>query len=310
MAEHNSDKQLAQTLLALAMDLMSASSPIPASRLINRHFPGISSEAARKKLSRARETLASCGLIVAQTQTEDGTAWSVDPSCYPEGALEPNDASIVQLLTSPLLRDGSFPHRTNLRYALLKLGSAPAGRAGEAPLLDDHVLETVRACLGNHLMLELDYEDAHGQLSHRLVAPLGLFDFRDYTYLVCSASGPKDGDGIRTLRCDRMSHCRKTRKSFTPPADFDVNEYRLLPFQMGPTIARCTFSVPEGTAASLIETTLGKGRLYKSGNQLLWEVDVSSFDDAAAWAIAHGLSPEAPAELVGRCHGLLRGCLA
>ena len=310
MAEHNADTQLAQSLLALAMDLMSSPAPVPTARLAERHFPGLSREAARKKLVRAREALASCGLAVEQSRSQEGTLWSVNPSCYPTAGLEPNDASIVWLLTSPQLRDESFPHRGNLRFALMKLGDSPALTGEKAPVLDNHAIETVRACLDARRCLELDYEDAAGNLTHRRVAPLGLFEFRTYTYLVCNVDPSLCADGIRTLRCDRMSHVSKTAATFEAPADFDVNEYRLLPFQMGPAIARCTFALPEGTRAVLLETTLGKGRLYREDERLLWDIDVSSFDDAAAWAAAHGVRPVSPCELVERWRERLRGCLA
>lgn len=310
MEDLNKDEQRAQKLLALAMDLMSSPAPIPTARLMERHFTGLSHEAARKQLARAREALATCGLIIEQTRTRKGTLWSVDPACYPLEGLDQNDASVVQLLTVPLLRDESFPHRGNLRFALMKLGNSPTLTSEKPPILDDHTLEAVRACLDTHHILKLDYEDAAGKLTHRRVAPLGLFEFRAFTYLVCNVSPAMDPDGIRTLRCDRMSHASKTSATYQVPADFDVNEYRLLPFQMGPSIARCTFALPESTQALLVETTLGKGELYTSGNQRLWDVEASSFDDAAAWAIAHGLTPMAPDELVERWHERLRGCLA
>ena len=310
MAEQNADTLLAQTLLALAMDLMASEGPVPTSRLARLHFPGISRDAARKKLARAREMLRSCGLIVEQSVSRRSSTWAVDPACYLENALDPNDISIVCLLASPLLRDESFPHRNNLRFALLKLGDSPTSDVATPPVLDDHTLETVRACLSARRFLEIDYEDAQGRPSHRRVAPLGLFEFRDHSYLVCNTSPELDPDGIRTLRCDRMSHARKRNESFTPPHGFDLNEYRLLPFQMGRTIACATFELPESTLALLLETTLGKGELYREDNRLFWNVDISNFDDAAAWAIAHGLHPAQPAELVSAWRGLLRGCLA
>ena len=310
MTDNNADKQLAQTLLALSMDLMSSDSPIPTARLIKRHFPNISPEAARKKLSRSREMLTACGLIIVQSKTQAGTAWALDPACYPQGKATHEDVNVIHLLTAPMLRDESFPHRSNLRFALMKLGGSPIQSTAKPPMLDDHVLDTVRSCLDTHRMLEVDYEDAEGNLTHRRVAPLGLFDFRSNSYLVCNAHSPQGQSGIRTLRLDRMSHARKTREGFEPPSDFDVNEYRLLPFQMGPTIARCTFCVPETTRALLVETTLGKGRFRRSGKTLLWDIDVSNFDDAASWAIAHGLQPVAPTEVVERWRALLGGCLS
>lgn len=310
MTDQNADKTLAQTLLALAMDLMSSSAPVPVSRLRERHFPELKSEAARKKLARARETLESCGLIIVQARVNGASAWSVDPRCYPVGELERNDAEIVRLLTSPLLGDEGFAHRGDLRFALMKLGVSPTNKGADGLVEDNHVLETLRHCLGSRRMVELDYEDAEGNVTHRCVAPLGLFDLRGHTYLVCSNDGSADEDSIRTLRADRASHARRTNDTFDYPADFDVNDYRLLPFQLGRPVADCTFRVPEGAVPRLVEITLGEGRLYDGDGGTLWDVSASNLNDAASWAIAHGLIPVAPAELVGCWYQLLRGCLA
>ena len=308
MTDRNADKTLAQKLLALAMDLMSASAPVPVPRLRERHFSGLKDEAARKKLARARETLESCGLIIVQTRKNGTLTWSVDPRCYPQGALEPTDTELVRLLTSPLLGDEGFAHRGDLRLALMKLGVSPAGN--DTAVEDNHVLETLRFCLGSHRMVELDYEDVAGNETHRRVAPLGLFDLRGHTYLVASNDGSGSEESIRTLRADRMSHARRTNDTFDYPADFDVNDYRLLPFQMGPTVATCTFRVPKEASPRLVETTLGEGRLYEDEDGTLWDVAASNLGDAASWAIAYGLTPVAPAELVECWQQRLRGCLA
>ena len=308
MPDLNADKTLAQTLLALAMDLMSSDTPIPVSRLRERHFPGLRSEAARKKLARARERLESCGMLIVQSRMNGVLSWSVDPRCYPQGELERTDVEVVRLLTSPLLGDMGFAHRGDLRFALMKLGASPAGLP-EGLVEDNHVLETLRHCLGARRMVELDYEDAQGNETHRRVAPFGLFDLRGHTYLVCGTNGSCDKGDIRTLRTDRMSHARRTNDAFDYPADFDVNDYRLLPFQLGAPVAKCTFRIPDGANSRLVEVTLGEGHIHGDESGTLWDVSASDLDDAAAWAIAHGLVPVAPAELVGCWKRLLGGCL-
>ena len=310
MPDINADKLLAQTLLALAMDLMSATAPVPVSRLKARHFPGLQSEAARKKLARAREMLESCGLIIVAGRANGTPSWSVDPRCFPDGRLEATDAEVVRLLTAPLLQDEGFAHRGDLRFALMKLGVSSAGANATPPVEDDHVLETLRHCLGSRRMVELDYEDVEGRRTHRTVAPLGLFDLRGHTYLVCDRDGMMAAGGIRTLRCDRMSHARKSSDTYDYPTDFDVNDYRLLPFQMGRPVADCTFRIPSGVTPSLVEATLGEGHIREDGDDTLWDVPASDIGDAASWAIAHGLIPVAPAELIERWRGLLGGCLS
>ena len=310
MPDQSADKTLAQTLLALAMDLMSSNAPVPTSRIKERHFPGLQSEAARKKLSRARDALESCGLTIGQTRVNGAVAWYVDERCYPSGDVLPTDTKLAGLLAAPLLEDEGFAHRGDLRFALLKLGVSPKSAGTATTVEDNHVLETLRQCLGAHRKVELDYEDASGKRTHRTVAPFGLFDLRGHTYLVCDGDGTMTPEGIRTLRCDRMSHARKTGDTYDIPADFDVNDYRLLPFQLGKPVAECTFRVPAGTSSQLVEITLGEGRIHESEGVTRWEVEASDLDGAASWAIAHELVPESPAELVSGWRRLLRGCLA
>ena len=309
MPDASSDRTSAQTILALAMDLMSADTPVPTARLKSRHFADLSPEAARKGLSRAKDALAACGLIISEHRTKDGAAWSVDPACYPEDTGTPKDTLLIHLLAEPLLSDSGFPHRTDLRFALMKLGSAPAF-AGVVPnMVVSHAFETVLACLDESRLVELNYTDARGNESHRTVAPLGLFDLRGHSYLVCSMGDVDNPSTYRTLRCDRISNASRTNVSFVPPADFDVNDYRLLPFQLGPAVATCMFRLPSGDNARFVEATLGEGRLYERDGAYYWDVSASDLHDAAAWAIAHNLRPMEPPELVDTWRELLRGCL-
>ena len=310
MPEASSDRNSAQTILAVSMDLMSADAPVPTARLKSRHFAGLSPDAARKGLSRAKDALVACGLIISEHRTKDGIAWSVDPACYPEDTGTPKDALLIHLLAEPLLSDSGFPHRADLRFALMKLGGTPTF-AGVIPnMVVSHAFETVLACLDACLLVEFDYTDAQGNESHRTAAPLGLFDLRGHSYLVCSMGDINDPSTYRTLRCDRISSASRTNVSFSPPVGFDVNDYRLLPFQLGPTVASCTFRLPEGENTRFVEATLGEGRIYERDGICFWDVPASDLRDAATWAIAHDLHPVGPPELVDAWRELLRGCLA
>ena len=309
MADQNADASLAQTQLAILMDLMAQKAPTPVSAIKARHYQDPTTEAARKRLGRVKNALEEAGAIINESKCAAGTAWSLDPASYPDDLLAPAEAQMVYLLCEPLLYDSGFAHRADLRIALMKLGSFPQ-KSSIPDVIITHDLEMLAYCLNANLLVSLDYEDAEGNLSHRVVAPLGFFDLRGHTYLVCDTDIDDPEAGIRTLRCDRISHATKTSTSFVPPEDFDVNEYRRLPFQLGKPVAQCTFAVPEDARQRLSEATLGAGRVYTTEEGTFWEIPAASLDDAASWAIAHELIPKAPEGLVMRWRELLRGCLA
>ena len=154
---------------------------------------------------------------------------------------------------------------------------------------------------------EMEYEDAKGQLSTRVIAPYGTFSFRERLYVV----GPqveRDGtvvlDSVRTYRFERILKAKLTSIAFEVPRDFDISDHRKLPFQMGEPVCEGHFDVPEAARAEVLKAG---ARLADGQGELV--AAVSSLEDAAAWAISVGVRPTAPEELVAAWRKQLEGAV-
>ena len=79
---------------------------------------------------------------------------------------------------------------------------------------------------------------------------------------------------------------------------FDIADYLLLPFQIGPTTCTARFFVPENRREALSTSCLQSGAVTNGKKGIVWTVDVSDVDDAARWAAAQAIRPMEPSELV------------
>ncbi len=86
--------------------------------------------------------------------------------------------------------------------------------------------------------------------------------------------------------------------------------YRQLPFQLGPIACEATFEVPAAETSEIERLSMGRGRFSVGENNVTWTVDASNVGDTASWAIANGLRPVAPKELVDEWSARLERAIA
>jgi proteasome accessory factor B len=147
----------------------------------------------------------------------------------------------------------------------------------------------------------MTYTDAAGKKTERLVAPYGFYGMRGSLYMVAPSidDGSAVEGSIRVYNVSRVDAANEDPETiFSVPKDFSVGDYRRLPFQFGPTTCVAAFEAPACSVQELEGVTLGRGRLVVGKNAVVWTVDVSDVGDAASWAIASGIRPTAPRELV------------
>lgn len=313
------DDEEARRLLSLAVEFMNARDGLRSSYLRETIYAGKSQDTYRKTFSRDRATLAVCGIVVKRERTREGDfLWRVDEhASYAHGAeLDTRDALALDIACLPLLDDPTFPYRDDLRIALAKIDRAFVDAGAPlraAPARDDRVLSAVRTCLASSHAARICYRDAAGNHSERVVAPYGLFGLRGELYLVgprLDDAGQVVEDSMRTYRVSRMEKVQELHDvAYEVPADFCVADYRKLPFQLGPTRFVATFEVPAKAVAELPSVSLGRGQVQRDGNKVLWLVDVSDTSGAASWAVAQGLVPVGPGELVDAWKSVLEGVL-
>ena len=312
------DDERARRVCSLALAFMNAGAPIPSSDVAREFYPDLSADSFRRAFSRDREVLAACGVIVAELPSAGGeSSWAVDEaSTYPEGAeVGAADAAALELACQPLIEDPSFPLADDLRFSLAKLTRAFADasplRAVERG--DSRALPPLREALARGRAASISYRDARGAESQRIIAPYGFFGLRGELYLVAGRlrdDGSVVEGGTRTYRVDRVLRAGVLEGvAASVPDDFSVEDWRRLPFQMGESAERCLLEVPEGRLEDVRQAAGGRGRLFPRDGRMLWEVDASSLDDAASWAVAEGLVPLDPPGLVTAWRSLLEGVL-
>ena len=296
-----SDDEQARRLCALAIAFSNAVSPIPSSEIHEIYYQELNDDSFRRKFSRDREKLVECGLIIRPVGNDgDQTTWQADASSFADSSsISADDALMLDILCSPLVDDPSFAHRDELRLALAKVdhafGELTAARLSPAQREGTSALPIMLSCMAQGTFAQITYVDARGEQSERTVAPYGHFSLRGNVYLVCAQQADGAEPVMRTLRADRIQKAHATAKRFSLPEDFSVDDFVLLPFQIGPTT--CTARLhPSGNADSDLLADLD--RRAEVDGEGVRTVSVSDANACARWCVAAGIVPVAPAELV------------
>ena len=246
-------------------------------------------------------------MLVRDAGWRDGEkAWEIDADASFASAAElsPLEAIALDVACQPLLEDHGFTHGEALRHALAKIDRTfgdPDQAVRTSPAERSRASQTVLSCIDRGHVVNVTYRDAKGTVSKRDFAPYGTFPCRGRGYVV--GDFIEEGEGgtatrRRTLRLDRIEAARETTQSTVVPEGFDIADYLLLPFQIGPTACTARFFVPENRREALSASCLQSGAVTNGKKGAEWTVDVSDVDDAARWAVAQAIRPMEPSELV------------
>lgn len=301
------DERRAERATTLATFLMGARYPVGTAAIYERFYAELGDANRRKTFSRDRELLASAGVLVRDAGWRDGEkAWEIDTDASFANAVElsPLEAIALDVACQPLLEDHGFTHGEALRHALAKIDRTfgdPDQAVRTSPAERSRASQTVLACIDRGRVANVTYRDAKGIVSKRDFAPYGTFPCRGRGYVVGDFIEEGDGGAAtrrRTLRLDRIESARETSRATVVPEGFDIADYLLLPFQIGPTTCTARFFVPENRREALSASCLRSGAVANGKKGAEWTVDVSDVDDAAGWAVAQAIRPLGPAELV------------
>lgn len=301
------DERRAERAATLATFLMGARYPVGTAAIYERFYADLGDANRRKTFSRDRELLASAGVLVRDAGWRDGEkAWEIDTDASFANAAElsPLEAIALDVACQPLLEDHGFTHGEALRHALAKIDRTfgdPDQAVRTSPAERSRASQIVLGCIDRGRVVNVTYRDAKGTLSKRDFAPYGTFPCRGRGYVVGDfIEEGEDGATTRrrTLRLDRIESARETAQAAAVPESFDIADYLLLPFQIGPTTCTARFFVPENRREALSASCLRSGTVAIGKKGTEWMVDVSDVDDAAGWAVAQAIRPLEPAELV------------
>lgn len=306
-SDFTEDERRAERAATLATFLMGARYPVGTAAIYERFYAELGDANRRKTFSRDRELLASAGVLVRDAGWRDGEkAWEIDADASFANAAElsPLEAIALDVACQPLLEDNGFTHGEALRHALAKIDRTfgdPDQAVRTSPAERSRASQIVLSCIDRGRIVNVTYRDAKGTLSKRDFAPYGTFPCRGRGYVVGDfIEEGEDGTTTRrrTLRLDRIAAARETTQSTVVPEGFNIADYLLLPFQIGPTTCTARFFVPETRLEALSSSCLRSGTVANGKKGAEWTVDVSGIDDAASWAVAQAIRPLEPAELV------------
>lgn len=315
----NDDDEQARRILSLALEFMNARQAVSSTRIAKDIYPELTPNSFRKAFLRDRKSLEDIGITLESERRAGGEAyWTADDttSFAEDAGLGVEDALVIDLACQPLLGDPEFPLRDELRFALAKIDTAfgdVSYPAGQGVLRDDKIVSTLRSCARSCHAARMTYTDAAGRSSERTVAPYGFYGIRGSLYLVAPRieEGAVIDGSTRVYNVARVSGVREVSSaSFSVPSDFSIDDYRQLPFQLGPVACEATFEVPAAETSEIERLSMGRGRFSVGENNVTWTVDASNVGDTASWAIANGLRPVAPKELVDEWSARLEGAIA
>lgn len=311
---HSKDDQ-ARRLAELALTFSNAEGPLTSEEVQRTFYPELDAPSFRRAFLRDREKLSLCGLVIQKVSSSSRTAsWVVNDSlsyALPD-LLGEDDAKAITTLCSPLAEDPATPYGNDLRHALAKINRnfADSGNAGvNASGARSKVLSEAEACAARHHACTMYYKTASGQSRELTVAIYGFFTIRGNTYFVGPLLDDEHvvQDSIHTYRIDRIASLREERNlSYTIPPAFDVAQYVLPPFAIGPCIYKASFRITPAALRNAGNTIAHYG-LYDKG---IWTVPVSDERAAASWAVAQAMIPLNPESLVVSWKGILRGAVS
>ncbi|MGI6230932.1 MAG: helix-turn-helix transcriptional regulator [Tractidigestivibacter sp.] len=323
-SELTDDDEKSRRVASIALAFMNAST-LSDDEIWHTYYEELDKrDSYRVAFKRDRATLAACGIVLERAHLADGSnAWHVNEklSFANTSELSDQDALVIDIACLPLVDDPNFPYGDELRLALAKIDDVFDNEAIESlkPSVrtPDKVLNIVRGCLDAGTAVQIQYTDASGEASKRVVAPYGIFGLRDKKYLVApriDERGDIASGSMRRYRLDRISSAKQLPKiTFELPDDFDVQDWISLPFQIGQTICKGSFLVPQSRQKELERDLdrLGKeaGELEHDHDRVIWHVNVSNIDAAASWAISEQLRPLDPPNLVESYRTLLKGVI-
>jgi len=303
------DDELARRLASLFLAFSNARGPLTSAAIKTEYYPDLSDDSFARQFRRDRERLVLCGLTIRET---DG-GWTADRDSFADPLdIGADELAALDIACLQLVEDPSFPYRNDLRFALAKVDRGyegfPQAAAPSTGAQRRQVLTLQHAYDARH-PIEITYTDARGVASARTIAIWGVFGLRGHTYFVApevDAAGEPTGDP-RTWRDDRFGKVAEvTGASYRIPEDFDAEDFRKLPFQIGDEAFDAVFRMPASASEEAVAAAGAYGETEADARgRRLWTVGANDRRAAARWAIANGLLPLSSQGLVDEWSGIL-----
>lgn len=302
------DDEQARRVAGLILAFSNARRALSNDELRDTYYPQSGPDAFRKAFQRDRATMAACGLTLVNVAGDGQVGlWKVDEGAsFPdEGGISSKDALVLDVACAPLVRDPSFPHRSELRMALAKID----GSFGPGGILEqvfsggggnDENLPALLGALSKRKEVRVVYQSKGRHPRKRVLRLYGSFGLRAHSYFVGSELGEEGRwKEPRVYRLDRFLSARVVAgTNYRIPPDFRTCDYLRLPFQIGHERGTATLLQMRGTDDGTTSELSRHGRRIDGPKGRSWEIDYSDLVACARWCVAHQVRPSAPKELV------------
>lgn len=291
-----------ERLVNLAMYLADASQPVSAEQIrvdVYGYPTDQRDDAFIRMFERDKDDLRSMGFSI-ESDENGRYRLSRAETFAAEVDLTPDELAAVQASAAALLDDPSFPHRDDLRLALVKLspqGSAftlaVARMADEDPQRQGALAAELARAATARKTVTFDYTNSRGVRAPHTVEPYGLFVFDGRWYLVGRDTALAEQRTYAVARMDDVEVNTAAPKTpdYERPADFDVASFIRLPFQYGvPEAAfeaRLRFDASDAWRARTLSG--GAGRLAEQPDgSVEWTVPARDAARLARFVIENG----------------------
>lgn len=320
----NMNKQKAHRTLSLFLLLDNASGPLTSSRILSDDSIGYnlkSPESARKAFQRDRANLLDHGIVIEEIK--DGghsnleSSWQIDrDATYARlDLVRPDEAEAAVVAIDEQIQQGTPLQKPLMRIRSRLLSRIPETYRSEPPVPlapSDPTGFLLWNALKQQTTVTIDYCDMAGSASKRTLSIYGMYPRKGNWYVV--ALDDKSGE-VRTFRADRIAGAVVHKRTYAIPDDFELAQYRFLPFDIGAgPETEIAFSFPgDMTEDEVNAVTHGRGSLDfdPARSRWIWTVRCKSVDAAAAYALRAGcgMLPLSPAALVDRWRSTVEGAL-
>lgn len=310
----------ARRLLDITMTLESSDAPVSSRRIKELHYPSVTDGSFRRMFNRDRQRLTLCGVIIRRAnKPPDEALWEIDDadSFVGDRQLTPRESVILDVACAQLASDPSFPLYANLRTALAKIdrdfdSESPVDLSDPAVPRDPRLEVLVNAYLARHAV-QVSYRRADLEIVERTIEIFGFFSISDHAYAVAQTSSSDMHLPVNQPHCYRIDRFIKVREcpgsSYVIPPEFDIHDYVLLPFQIGPKLYDAEFCAPHDVIPHVKHDFHDATHALFKENDSVLSLVVCDEDKAASWAIAEGIRPLKPQSLVAAWRRLLQKSL-
>ena len=298
----------AGVLLDILQDILHSSQGISKADLRKKYFSHLKKNGPRKSLNRSLAELESFGFVFYKQSTSDGSPiLSIDEKTWANPEVLGNVNTVpLDFRCMALLEDPTFELPKELGSALAKMRTPnvlridlPTTERGFSANSNAGIL--LSACVLDRTCA-VTYKIASGETRHYDLDPLASFTLRDSTYFVCSKHGTEEDPHV--YREDRFIEVRPTSSTFDRPEGFDVEDYILLPFQIGEQAGTAIFR-PSSKPRDDMHVLFGSKGTYLSDGSV--EVGYSNASEAASWAVSNGLIPLGDEDVVSEWTLIVKG---